>query len=113
MACETILRKGQSLAERVSAIDAALKRLETFLQTGKASIAIGPTGGIAFKGWAVTDRDDITDVCAFRTLQSQGSWALRQAIAKAEAMQGRKVNMHAVIGGHHSHDGGKTWGPGH
>lgn len=113
MPCNTILREGVTLEQRVKAIDVALKRLEQYLTTGKATITIGPTGSIAFKGWQGADRDDVSDVCAYRTLSSQNSWALRQAVAKAEAMQGRKVNPKAVIGGHHSHDGGKTWHGGH
>ncbi len=113
MPCDTVLRPGVSLEQRVKAIDLSLKRLEQFLTTGKASIKISPTGAIAFVGWQGADRDDVTDVCAYRTLTAANSWALRQAVAKAEAMQGRKVNPKAVIGGQHSHDGGKSWHNGH
>jgi hypothetical protein len=113
MPCDTRLREGQTLPQRVKAIDLALKRLEQYLQTGKVQIGIAPNGAITFKGWATEDRDDVTDVCAYRTLASQNSWALRQAVAKAEAQTGRKVNAHAVAAGHHSHDGGKTWHGGH
>ena len=114
MACETRLRSGQTLQERVKAIDVALKRLEQYLTQGKVQIGISPVNGaITFKGWATGERDDVTDVCAYRTLASQNSWALRQAVAKAEAMSGRKVNALAVAAGVHSHDGGKTWDPGH
>jgi len=111
MPCDTVLRPNQTLAARVSQIDAALKRLESSLQAGKVAIGIAPNGAIVFKGWA--DRDDVTDVCAYRTLTAGNSWALRQAVARAEAMQGRKVNALAVAAGHHSHDGGKTWNGGH
>lgn len=113
MPCDTILRQGVTLEQRVKAIDLALKRLEQYLQTGKATIAIAPNGAIAFKGWQGTERDDVTDVCAYRTLASQNSWALRQAVARAEAMQGRKVNERAIAAGVHSHDGGTTWNKGH
>ena len=113
MPCDTVLREGQTLASRVKAIDVALKRLETYLTQGKVTIGIAPNGAITFKGWQVGERDDVTDVCAYRTLSSQSSWALRQAVAKAEALSGRKVNAHAVASGHHSHDGGKTWHKGH
>lgn len=111
MPCDTRLREGQTLAARNYEIEAALKRLEQYLSTGSVRLTVGPTGGIAFVGWA--DRDDLTDVCAFRTLQSQNSWALRQAIARAEATSGRKINQAAVTAGHHSHDGGGTWHKGH
>lgn len=113
MPCDTVLREGVTLEQRIKAIDVALKRLEQYLQTGKATISIAPNGAIAFKGWQGAERDDVTDVCAYRTLAASNSWALRQAIARAEATQGRKVNPKAIIGGHHSHDGGKTWHGGH
>lgn len=113
MPCDTILREGVTLPQRIKAIDAALKRLEQYLTTGKATIAIAPNGAIAFKGWALTERDDVSDVCAYRTLASQNSWALRQAVARAEATQGRKVNAKAIAAGTHSHDGGGTWHKGH
>lgn len=111
MPCDTILAPNQTLAARVSQIDAALKRLEGYLQSGKVQIGIAPNGAIVFKGW--NDRDSVTDVCGYRTLAAGNSWALRQAVARAEATQGRKVNVHAVAAGHHSHDGGKTWNGGH
>lgn len=41
--------------------------------------------------------------------RASNSWELRQAVARAEAQQGRKVNAHAVASGLHSHDGGKNW----
>lgn len=111
MPCDTRLRQGQTLSERIDQIDAALKRLEKYLQGGNVKLNIGPTGGIAFAGWA--DRDDVTDVCAFRTLQAQNSSALRMAVARAEALSGRKVNQRAIVAGHHSHDGGGSWHGGH
>lgn len=111
MPCDTRLRENQTLADRNNQIQAALRRLEQYLQTGTVRLAIASNGAIAFSGWQ--DRDDVTDVCAYRTLAASNSWALRQAQAKAEAMAGRKVNAFAVAAGHHSHDGGKTWHGGH
>jgi hypothetical protein len=113
MPCDSQLQPGQTLAARVSEIDLALKRLEQYLSQGKVTIGIGANGAITFKGWATNDRNRVTDVCAYRTLTSQSSWALRQATAKAEAMSGRKVNAAAVAAGVHSHDGGGTWHKGH
>lgn len=111
MACETILRPNQTLAQRMDEAKRALERLERYLQTGSVRVVIGPTGAVAFSGWK--DRDDVSDVCAYRTLAAQNSWALRQAVARAEAQQGRKVNPRAIAAGHHSHDGGRTFGGGH
>jgi hypothetical protein len=111
MPCDTKLAAGQTLAARISQVDAALKRLERYLATGTVRIGIGANGAVAFQGWA--DRDNVSDVCAMRTLTAQSSWALRQAVARAEATSGRKVNARAVAAGVHSHDGGSTWHKGH
>ena len=108
MACYTVARTGQTFVQREAEVKAALRRLETYLLSGKVQVGIAQNGAIVFKGW--TDSDDITDTCAYRSLSHEGSWALRQAVARAEAMSGRKVNAMAVAAGHHSHDGGKTWG---
>ena len=108
MACETRLRENQTLQERFEETRRAVKSLETALQQGRVQVAIAPNGAVAFKGWAQADRRDMTDACAYRTLAASSSFALRQAVQRAEATSGRKVNPNAV-GGVHSHDGGKTW----
>lgn len=107
MACESIRRQGQTLVERMDQVKRALERLERYLTTGSVKVAIGPNGAVAFGGWA--DRDDVTDACAYRSLSATSSWALKQAVARAEAQAGRKVNPTAVAGGWHSHDHGRTW----
>lgn len=108
MPCDTVLKPNQTLAERNREIDAALARLEAYLTNGVVSVGIGMNGAITFDGWK--DRDGLSDVCAYRTLTNEKkSWALRQAILKAERKTGRKVNPQAVASGLHSHDGGKTW----
>ena len=111
MPCDTRLREGQTLKQRQTQIQAALKRLEQYLTAGSVTVTIGTNGAVAFTGWA--EREDVTDVCAYRTLSAENSWALRQAVARAETRQGRKVNAAAVSLGVHSHDGGKTWHGGH
>src|SRR6266567_1873866 len=111
MPCDSNLRDGQTLAARNEEIKKALAKLEAELNLGRAGVKIAPNGAVAFTGWA--DRRDVTDVCAYRTLAAQSSFALRQAVARAEAQQGRKVNPAAVASGHHSHDGGGTWHKGH
>ncbi len=111
MPCDTVRDPNQTLEDRNNQVKAALRRLEAALQNGTVRVSIGPSGGVAFQGWK--DRDDVTDVCAYRTLTAEGSWALRQAVTKAEAQTGRKVNPNAVASGHHSHDGGSTWHKGH
>jgi len=107
MPCDTKLRLNQSLKERMAEVKAALLRLEASLRAGGVRVSIGPNGAVAFVGWK--DRDDVTDVCAYRTLAAENSWALKQAVMRAEQMSGRKVNVNAVAAGFHSHDGGQTW----
>ena len=86
----------------------ALARLGAALAAGTVQVVIGTAGGIAFKGW--TDNRGVSDLCAYRALTAANSAPLRKALARAEAMSGRKVNQQARSAGMHSHDGGKTWG---
>lgn len=110
MACDSVLKPGQNIVARNREIGLALERLEAGLKAGTVTIGISPQGAIVFKSWGAVDRDGVTDACAYRRLTSKSSWALRQAVAKAEAQAGRKVNAQAIAAGVHSHDGGRTWG---
>lgn len=112
MPCDTVLSPEQTAAQRQREIDESLVELERRMSAGAVEIAIGPDGAVAFAGWGA-ERRGITDVCAFRTLASRDSWELRQAVARAEAMSGRRVSAAAVSAGVHSHDGGHSWHPGH
>lgn len=113
MPCESRIQRGQTLAERNAEITAALRTLEARLQASTVRVVIGSNGAVALQGWTPADRRDVSDVCAIRALQAAGSWALRQAIARAESQSGRKMNPLALAAGTHSHDGGKSWNPGH
>lgn len=113
MPCDSIRSEGETLEQRNETVKKALTRLELALTQGRVKVRIGVNGAVAFEGWKPDDRDDVTDVCAYRTLTSQNSAALRVAVARAESLQGRKVNPHAVAAGTHSHDGGKSWHKGH
>jgi len=106
MACMSALQPNQSLAQRMTQVDQALKRLEQYIQTGTVRIGISPQGAVTFAGWQ--DRDGISDVCAFRSMTATNSWVLRQAVLRAEGMSGRKVNLKAIEAGIHTHDG-KKW----
>lgn len=108
MACFTYLRPMQTKEERAAEIKAATRKLEVALLKGGASVVIGPDGAITFAGWS--ERSDVTDVCAYRSLSQAGSKALADALARAELKYGRKHNPKAITAGVHSHDGGKTWG---
>lgn len=87
----------------------ALKRLEIMLQAGGVGLRVGENGAIVFEGWMPMDRKGFSDVCAFTMLQEQGSFALQQAVQRAEMAAGRSIDMSVIAAGVHSHDGGKTW----
>jgi len=113
VACDTLRTyREQTPQEREAEIRAALAKLEQRLTGGQVRVTISPQGAIAFAGWQ-EDRGGVTDACAYRALTATGSWALRQAVARAESMSGRKVSERALLAGVHSHDGGKTWHGGH
>lgn len=107
MACDTVLKPGQTLALRMAEVKRALDRLKRYLSTGSVKVQIGPNGAITFAGFS--DRDGLSDACIYRSLTAENSWELRQAVARAEAQSGRKVNARAIAAGFHSHDGGKSW----
>ena len=108
MPCDTRLRQGQSLAQRMAETKAALARLEVQLRAKSVKVVIAPNGAVSFAGWK--DRDGLSDACTYRALSATGSWELRQAVARAQQEQGRQVNPAAVAAGWHSHDDGKTFG---
>ena len=106
MPCDTRLRSNQTLPQRMAEVESALERLKRYLATGSVRVNIGSNGAIMFNGW--NDRDDVTDVCAYRSLSATNSFELKKAVQRAEATSGRKVNPTAIAAGMHSHDG-KTW----
>jgi hypothetical protein len=111
MACTGRRTPQQTAAQRQAEVDAALAELVKQLVAGTATAVIGPDGSIAFDGW--TERSDLTDACAYRVLLERDDWEMKQAIARAETMAGRALNVNAINGGTHSHDGGRTWHGGH
>jgi len=111
MPCDSKIPEGMTLETRNIQITKALSRLEVALTAGRVRANIGQNGAIAFSGWK--DSDGVSDVCAYRALAARNSWALRQAVSRAETTSGRKLNPQAVGAGVHSHDGGNTWHPGH
>lgn len=113
MPCDTRLYKNQTLAERKVEVKKAITQLDKALAARKVKPVIGPQGAIAFQGWTEQERSRVTDACAYRMLMSTGSALAKAEIARAEQMSGRSVNKQALVQGHHSHDGGKTWHHGH
>lgn len=109
MTCWATPRPQQTLEERQAEVTRALRGLEAAIQQNAVKVVIGANGAVTLAGWSAAARSDLTDVCAIRSLTAEGSWILRQALAREEARTGRKVNMNAVAAGVHSHDGGNTW----
>lgn len=112
MACDFRLPAGMTQPQRKKQIEEALDRLNKALAIGEVKVKVGPTGSLTFVG-STLQRDGISDACAYRKLLASGSPALRQALARAEALAGRRVDERAVAAGVHSHDGGSTWHKGH
>lgn len=109
MACDTRLKAGQTIQERVTEVKAAVSRLDALLASGRAKVVISPAGAVAFTGLTETDRDGVTDACAYRRIMATGSALARATIQRAEVMSGRQIDRKVVAGGSHSHDGGATW----
>jgi hypothetical protein len=109
MVCDTRLKPQQTLAARKDEIRRMVARLSEGLASGRIKAVVGPQGAIAFNGLTETERDGVTDACAYRQLMITGSPLARAAIARAEALAGRSVDRRAVARGAHSHDGGHSW----
>lgn len=107
MACDSMIPQGMTQEERQAEIKAALAELEQRLKAKTAKLTVAINGGVVIDGWQ--NRKSVNDACAVRKLLAANSWEMRKAIAAAEQASGRKVNVQAVSGGLHSHDGGKTW----
>src|SRR5882672_1035829 len=109
MPCDTKLKPKQTIQQRAEEIRGVVARLVAGLTSGKIKPKISSQGAVAFDGLTETDRDGVTDACAYRRVMATGSSLAKAAIARAEQMAGRSVDRHALTHGHHSHDGGKTW----
>lgn len=113
MPCDTRLKVGQTIQQRKEEVRKVLSVVEKLLASRQMKIRISPQGGVAFVGLATNERNDVTDACIYRRIMSTGSALARAEIAKAEQMSGVTVNRKVLAGGHHTHDGGKTWHNGH
>ena len=113
MPCDTKLKPKQTLQQRADEVRRAVATLDKLLAARRIQVRIGPKGGIAFQGWLESDRDGITDACAYRRIMATGSALAKAEIAKAEQLAGRSVDRQAIAQGLHSHDGGRTWHNGH
>lgn len=85
----------------------AVERLAAAIGEGAVKLVVGRTGSIAFAGWKDSDREGVSDLCAYRAIANAP--AVRRALLRAEAMSGNKVDPRAIASGLHSHDAGATW----
>lgn len=114
MACESMYRRrGVSMQDAVKKIKERTTQLSAAIAAGKVRVKVGPQGAVAFEGWTETDRDGITDACAYRRIMAEGSPLAKAAIMRAEQLAGRSVDQKMIAQGVHSHDGGTTWHGGH
>lgn len=109
MPCDTKLRRGQTLTQRKVEVKRAIEAIATKLSSGAVQAKLSPKGAIAFVGVDDVTRAGVTDACVYRMIMSFGSASARAAIARAEALAGRRVSETQIAIGAHSHDGGATW----
>ena len=114
MVCDTkAWTPKQTLAERKEEVKKVIDLVAQEIVAGRVKAKVGPQGAIAFDGLSNEQRRGVSDACVYRKIMSTGSAMARQQIARAEQLAGRRVDAKALAGGHHSHDGGKTWHHGH
>jgi hypothetical protein len=113
MPCDTIFRRGQTISVRKEEIKKVITTVEQGLARGRIKAVVSKKGGVAFDGLTVAERDDVTDACVYRAIMRTGGALARHMLAKAEMQAGVRIDQKVVAGGHHSHDGGKTWSDGH
>ena len=118
MPCDTRLKKiwlsdrtsrQQTIQERAAEVRKRVANLGKQLVAGTVKVKIGPQGAVAFVGWSDSERDGVTDACAYRRLMVSGTAQEKAAFARAEMLSGRAINRQVVGHGVHSHDGGHTW----
>lgn len=106
MPCDTVRVKGETLSERKKAVLETVRALEIAVIKRQVKAVVGPQGSITFAGW--TNKNGVTDACAYRRLMATGSALAKVEIARAEQIAGRGIDRSAVNAGIHSHDG-TTW----
>ena len=108
MPCDRTIKTNQTIQERATEIREVVARLTRGLAAGTVKAKVGPQGAIAFLGLTDSERDGVTDNCAYRRLMASGSALAIAAIAKAEQLAGRSIDRQQIAIGAHTHDG-TTW----
>lgn len=112
MPCDTWFRENQTLTERKTEVKKTVDNIGQGLASGRIKATVGPQGAVAFTGVSDTERNRVTDACAYRQIMVSGSALAKAAIARAEQIAGRTVNKAVVGQGVHGHPDGKggiTW----
>lgn len=111
MPCDSsYVRRGVTLTERKNQIQRAMDKLNVLMLRQKVKPVIDPLGRFVLQGWSDTDRDGVTDICAYKRIMQSGTSFQKLQLAQAAARAGRTVDKQALAQGIHSHDGGATWG---
>lgn len=103
MPCDTRLKRGQTISQRITEVRSVVERVSQAIGAGLVKVKVGPTGAPVFIGIEDKDRDAVTDNCIYRRLLVSGSAKVRAMLSTVP------VNKQAVAQGHHSHDNGATW----
>ncbi len=103
MPCDTRLKPRQTISDRANEVRRVVDTLSRKLAAGMARVKIGPQGAVAFEGLSNSERDGVTDACAYRRIMSTGSAMARAAIERAEQMSGRTIDKKVVAQGGHYH----------
>lgn len=101
MPCDTVRVKGETLSERKATVTETVRALGVALVKRQVKAVVGPQGSITFAGW--TDKNGVTDACAYRRIMATGSVLAKLEIARAELLAGRNVDKSMVKAGVHYH----------
>jgi len=96
IAQEKEAKKLADLLAKKKAREDAIRKLETYLASGKVNVGKTVTGEIGFIGWNKADRIGFCDACAVSALKLKGSIAFTSALARA-----RTVSAVEIAGGKH------------
>jgi hypothetical protein len=96
IAREREAKKLADLMAKKKAREDAIRKLESFLNSGKVTVGKTVTGEIGFLNWRKEDRLGFCDECAVSALKLKGSIAFTAALQKA-----RIVSAVELAGGKH------------
>lgn len=110
MPCDYEREPRQTVAQRQAEVRKAKMAMDKMIATNHAKVKVDRNGRVVVTGVPDSVRSRVDDACLMRFIQTHGSVAARQAVARAERQAGRSIDKQALAAGVHSHDGGATWG---